>query len=338
MQIDDLTSSFKALNSIILKLSDSELERISTKAKEENPWFTKESIALALQGISLMTSPESLDRWVGNYSVPVKDKKKVGIVMAGNIPAVGFHDLLCVLISGNIAHLKMSHKDQYLIKYLINELEQINPAFKSRIVMQDKLEGFDAVIATGSSNSSRYFEYYFGKYPHIIRKNRNSVAVIHGDESDEELKQLGKDVFYYFGLGCRNVSKLYIQKDFDITRLGDIWSVKYSSLVNHHKYANNYDYRRSIYLVNRDPILDFGNLILKENEEISTPIAVINYHKYEKLKSVEDHINVNREKIQCVVSANPLQGVESIAPGKAQFPSVDDYADNVDTMRFLSEL
>jgi hypothetical protein len=249
--------------------------------------------------------------------------------MAGNIPLVGFHDFLSVLISGNSIIAKTSSKDAELIIYLSEILCSINPGFRERIRFTDGLlTGFDAVIATGSDNSSRYFEYYFGKYPHIIRKNRNSIAVIDGTETDTELENLGIDIFSYFGLGCRNVSKAFLPEGYDFHTMIKNWD-KFSDVINHNKFANNYDYNMAIYLVNKEKFLDTGYLLLKESTELSSPVSVLYYEFYNSVQTVSARINYLREKIQCVTGKNHL------AFGKAQFPKLWDYADNIDTLDFL---
>jgi hypothetical protein len=249
--------------------------------------------------------------------------------MAGNIPLVGFHDFLSVLISGNRIMAKTSSKDTELIKYISGILCSLNTGFSGLIEFtEDKLSGFDAVIATGSDNSSRYFEYYFGKYPHIIRKNRNSVAVITGDEKDEELRDLGKDVFSYFGLGCRNVSKLYLPAGYRIERILDNWSHN-SAIVNHSKYANNYEYNMAVWLVNREKFLDTGYILLREEKNLVSPIATLYYEYYESPEKLSDSLNGLSEKLQCIAGKGHNRF------GTLQSPELWDYSDNIDTLDFL---
>jgi hypothetical protein len=254
--------------------------------------------------------------------------------MAGNIPLVGFHDLLCVLISGHMAQIKLSSKDSKLPSYIIKHLLWLEPGFEKNIsVTEGKLHDFDAVIATGSDNSARYFHQYFGKYPNIIRKNRTSVAVLSGNESTQELSQLGEDVFSYFGLGCRNVSKIYAPVGYDFTLLLDAWQ-GFHDIIHHHKYSNNYDYQKSILLVNRLPFLDNGFVLLQENERLVSPISVVYTESYTTPKNLHEKLSAIREKIQCITG----NGDSFIPFGQAQYPSLGDYADQIDTLKFLSEL
>lgn len=312
-------------------MGEEEFDAIVDKARNDNPWFTPGSIACALNSIKNLLSSEELTRWLQSYPEP-RQLRKIALVMAGNIPLVGFHDLLCVLISGHTAVVKLSSKDRYLVSYIIEKLLNIEPGFSSRIIVAEQLKGFDAVIATGSDNSARYFDYYFGKYPHIIRRNRTSVAVITGDESSEEFFELGKDVFTYFGLGCRNVAKLYVPRQYSFTALLDVWS-SYQDIINHHKYCNNYDYQKSILLVNRDNFLDNGFVLLKQSEALVSPISVVYFEEYTSSNDLQEKIGKAQEKIQVIVGRGP---VGEIAFGSAQTPGLSDYADKVDTMKFLT--
>ena len=242
-----------------------------------NPWFTPDNVRRALTAIAEELTEENLIIWTNFYPGLRKQKKpyRVGVIMAGNIPLAGFHDFLSVLISGNNLIAKTSSKDQELIGYISDILCSINPGFRNCIEFTDgTLTNFDAVIATGSDNSSRYFDYYFGRYPNIIRKNRNSVAIIEGDESDEELEDLGIDIFSYFGLGCRNVSKLYFPKGYDFRPMIKRWD-NFAGVINHAKYANNYDFNKAVFLVNKDVFYDAGHLLLKEDGRISSPVSVL---------------------------------------------------------------
>jgi hypothetical protein len=254
--------------------------------------------------------------------------------MAGNIPLVGFHDFLAVLISGHSILVKLSSKDSVLISWLADQLIQIDQRFSSRIHFAERLKNFDGIIATGSDNSSRYFTYYFGKYPNVIRKNRTSCAVLTGKETDSDLLTLGKDVFTYFGLGCRNVSKVYMPKSFEPTRLLQAWE-PWKDIIHHHKYCNNYDYQKSILLVNRIPFFDSNFVLIQENERLVSPISVVYYEFYEDEGSLALKLAESKNKIQCVVGhATPA----SVPFGKAQSPSLGDYADQIDTLKFLEGL
>jgi hypothetical protein len=249
--------------------------------------------------------------------------------MAGNIPLVGFHDFLTVLISGNNLIAKTSSKDPDLILFISKILAGINPEFTRMIHFTDgTLKGFDAVIATGSDNSARYFEYYFGKYPHIIRKNRNSIAIIDGSESDDDLKALGDDIFSYFGLGCRNVSKIYIPEGYDLNRMTCCWS-SFEPLRHHSKYANNYDFSKAVFIVNREEFSDTGFLLMKESTSLSSPVAVLYFECYPSNENLNIITETISEKIQCIA------GNEHTPFGRTQSPQLWDYADKVDTMEFL---
>lgn len=299
-----------------------------------NSWFTPDNVRFSLRSIASELNYENLARWTGAYPFSVNETNpvRVGLIFAGNIPLAGFHDFLSVLISGNYLISKTSSKDPDLIPFLGEILCSINPGFSKAIEFAEgTLTGFDAVIATGSNNSARYFEYYFGKYPHIIRKNRNSIAIIGGDESGPELENLGKDIFTYFGLGCRNISKIYIPEDYDLNFLTSKWE-SYSYCINHSKYANNYDFNKAVYLVNRQKFIDTGYMLLKEDTSLSSPVSVLNfeyYSSYEKLKRETELLN---NRVQCIVSR------ENTPFGEAQLPHLWDYADGIDTLEFLLKI
>lgn len=335
MNIENRIEAFSKLGDHLKSLSENQLDELCWKAANGNSWFTEENVKRSIKGITLFLSKESLNDWLSNYHLPVTTKT-VGTVMAGNIPLVGFHDLLCVLISGHRLMIKMSSQDSYLMSYIIEQLYKINPEFQESIIKVDQLKGMDAIIATGSDNTARYFEYYFGKYPNIIRKNRSSCAIIKGDENPEELGKLGKDIFYYFGLGCRNISKLFIPEEFNLSQFFEAIE-QYSEVNQHHKYRNNYDYNKSIYLVNCEKHLDNGFLLLKESEQLVSPISVLFYEKYKSTEHLDQLITGQLEKIQCIVSSEGWYP-NSVNFGEAQYPSINDYADHVDTLRFLSDI
>ena len=318
---------------------DTSLTSIIQQEKNYNAWFTADNVELSVKSLGNMLNADSIQKWLSNYSLqPPSTGKKVGLILAGNIPLVGFHDVLSVLASGHHALIKTSGQDDRLIKHVMQMLVAIDERFSPRFTFVDRLKDFDAVIATGSDNSSRYFEYYFGKVPHIIRKNRNSVAVITGDETEEELNLLGHDIFDYYGLGCRNVSKLLLPKGYDIgTFYRPIES--FQPIINHHKYNNNYDYNKSIYLVNSDKHFDNGFLLLKEDESLTSPLAVLYYSFYDDITDAEAMLNSTNDKIQCVVCISPLKlDSQVVIPGQSQHPQLWDYADGVDTMDFLVKL
>ncbi len=314
-----------------------QLRELLVNSQNYNPWFTTENVKSALWAIGQSLSRKKLEKWINIYKVEKFEKHKrrtVAVVMAGNIPLVGFQDFVSVLISGNNILIKLSTDDNKLLPLLYKMLIKIEPEFKSRINFTDgKLENFDAIIATGSNNTSRYFEYYFEKYPHIIRKNRNSVAVLNGRETNEDLHNLGLDIFRYYGLGCRNVSKIYVPKNFVVDRFYESIN-DFVDVINHSKYKNNYEYNKAIYLVNRTPHFDNGFLILKEDEGLSSPISVLYYEKYEDFRYVNQTIETLKDKIQCVVSADE-KIANRIAPGTTQNPELWEYADGVDTIKFL---
>lgn len=315
-------------------MSTETFDSLADNAKLENPWFTKENVKLSLNGICQFLTTDILQQWTNRYSLSSAQPKTIGLVAAGNIPLVGFHDFLCILISGNRIQLKLSSKDSKLFNFIIQELLSLEPDFADRIVQKERLEDFDAIIATGSDNSARYFEFYFGKYRHIIRKNRTSVGIIDGNETDADLQSLGYDIFSYFGLGCRNVSKVYVPAGYDVTKLLASWDA-FQETVYHHKYSNNYDYQKSILLVNGSPFLDNGFILLQENEKLVSPISVLYYEYYSNTTDLHAKLELNESKIQCVVGN---QQPATIKFGQAQFPQVWDYADQLDTLKFLSEL
>ena len=296
-----------------------------------NPWFTPENVRMAIRATADELTSGNLAKWCSSYPAlkTGSDPENIGIIMAGNIPLAGFHDFLCVLISGNRVIAKTSPKDPDLIVLVSAILCSANPEFKKLITITDRtLSGFDAVIATGTDNSSRYFEYYFGKYPNIIRKNRNSIAIIDGSETDAELYDLGTDVFSYFGLGCRSVSKLYLPEGYDLSKITGNWD-RFSGLISHKKYANNYDYSKAVFIVNKEKFTDTGYLLLKEEKSLSSPVAVLYYEYYGSPNEVSERTGILKDKIQCITGHN------FVPFGKAQLPSLWDYADGIDTLEFL---
>lgn len=303
------------------------------KAGRENGWFIPEFTDIAIKNIATaFLKKEKLENWAANYQLTSQTKtpRKVGIVMAGNIPLVGFHDFLCVFITGHKAIIKPSSKDQVLIKQLVGKLIEWEPALASQIEFSEMLKGCDAYIATGSNNTSRYFEYYFGKYPHIIRRNRTSVAILTGQETDAELGKLADDVYLYFGLGCRNVTKIYVPVDYDFVPLLEIFK-KYNYLADHHKYKNNYDYNLALHLLNKKFYMTNGSALLVEEPALFSPISQLNYEFYTDKKILAEQLLQNPD-MQCLVSK------DHIPFGGAQSPLLTDYADGIDTMAFLRDL
>jgi hypothetical protein len=331
MNIQDKIAAFGQLQKKINLLTEDELQNLAAQAKQRNGWFSYESVKNALEGIAFMLDKEKLEKWTSSYNLNGEAPKVVGIVMAGNIPLVGFHDLLSVLISGHFAAIKPSSSDDFLTRIIIDWIIQVEPRFKKNIEIREKLTNIDAVIATGSDNTARYFEYYFKDIPSIIRKNRTSVAILDGKESDEELKALGEDIFSYFGLGCRNVSKVFTPKGYDFRDAFPHFE-PYSEVANHNKYRNNYDYYKSIYLVNKTPHLDTGFLLVNSIDDLVSPIGVLFHQEYDSLEKLESILEDQKDKIQCIVGKN------YVPFGKAQRPELWDYADDVDTLQFLSNL
>lgn len=333
MLLIDRIKSLEKLGVRMKNLSEGEMEELCLRAKNENAWFEDESVRLAISGIGLFLDVSTLEQWLSSYELDNIEMKKIGVIAAGNIPLVGFHDLMCVLLSGHHLLIKMSSKDGALMGFVLDELVKIEPAFANRITRVERLNEADAFIATGSDNSARYFEYYFKDKPSVIRKNRTSVAVLTGQETAEDFVNLGRDIFQYYGLGCRNVSKVLVPKDYNFSPLLDALK-PYEPVIHHHKYRNNYDYNKSIYLVNSEPFLDTEYLMLRESSELVSPISVLYYQQYANDDELNSYLKDNAEKIQCVVG----NGQGRIPFGQAQQPSVSDYADGVDTMAFLAGL
>jgi len=336
MTLQHRIEAFVQLGNKIRGLSGEELNTLTDNVKNENPWFTSESTSMALQGISKFLTKDALQNWTSSYSLSDSSGKRVGVAMAGNIPLVGFHDLLCVLLAGHQLVAKLSSQDSVLIRFVKDRLIEINPAFAEQIFFEERLKNLDGMIATGSDNTSRYFEYYFRNIPHIIRKNRTSCAVILGEETSAEFADLGKDIFSYFGLGCRNVSKIYTPEHFDFVPMIKSWD-SFQSIIHHHKYSNNYDYQKSILLVNQTHHYDSGFLLLTENQNLVSPISVVYYESYKDQNDLNSKLKAHKEKIQCIVSAKGWYK-KSIPFGDAQFPTVSDYADDIDTLSFLTSL
>ncbi len=321
-------------NSNNWNIRQQQLAELALQLHRSNAWFTPENVTRALRGISLLLDETELQNAARRYALDPPTSKRIGVVMAGNIPAVGFHDFLMILLCGHSITAKISSDDRLLIPALAAMLVAIEPEFANRIHFSEgKLETFDAIIATGSNNSARYFEYYFKQYPKIIRKSRTSVAVLSGHETSEELQVLAHDIFSYFGLGCRNVTKLYVPLDFDFVHLLNNIGT-WEHLKENSKYFNNYEYHRAGMLVNNLAHYDTGFLLLRENESLFSPIAVLHAERYDSLDDIKQNLHVNANEIQCVVSQ--LQEIPGAIPfGKAQEPGLFDFADGIDTAAFL---
>jgi len=336
MKQADRIAAFARLGQRLETAADPKREAEFKQAFLRNNWFTADFTRQALEAIvRQFLRADRLESWLARYALPEEtpSPRTVGTVMAGNIPLVGFHDLLCVLMAGHRIQVKQSSKDQHLLPWLAKQLIAIEPAFEDRIHFTDRLRNFDAVIATGSDNTSRYFEYYFGKYPHIIRKNRNAVAVLTGDETDAELQKLGDDVFLYFGLGCRNVSKIYLPEHYPVANLPERWS-KYEWVKEHSKYRNNYDYNRTLLILNNIPHEANEFVMLHENSQIPSRIASVHYEFYRSKAALSEKLRTTTGQIQCIVASDGL-AQNTVLFGASQSPRLDDYADDVDTMAFL---
>lgn len=307
------------------------------RAQEFNGWFTKENVLFAIENWSEALQKDNLLKWTSEYSFDKQTPKTVAIIMAGNIPLVGFHDFLSVLISGHKVLVKQSSNDNFFLPLISKFLAYQNSYFKNAIqfVKNEKLENFNAVIATGSNNTARYFEYYFKKHPSIIRKNRNSVAILTGKETKEELESLGEDIFQYFGLGCRNISKLFVPKNYNFDLFFNAM-YKFKDIINYKKYQNNYDYNKAVYLMSLFKLKENGFLILKEDNSYSSPIGTLFYEYYDNLDKLYSKLNQEKKHIQCIVSNQNNENF--IKFGQTQRPKLWNYADNIDTIEFLTKI
>ena len=302
-------------------------------SQSHNGWYTPEQVYFSIQSWAQALTEDNINKWLSAYDINIKEPKNIALILAGNIPLVGFHDFLCVLITGHNVLVKTSSNDQHLLPFIAKYLIAINPDFTNAITfVEGKLENFDAVIATGSNNTARYFEYYFKDKPSIIRKSRNSVAILNGKETKEQLEALGEDIFRYFGLGCRNVSKLFVPKGYSFDAFFEA-IFKYQDVIHYEKYANNYDYNKAVFLMSNFKLLDNGFLTIKEDSSYASPISSVFYEYYEDLEDLKNRLTSDSEQIQCIVS-NDLTP-NSIAFGVTQKPQLWDYADNVDTITFL---
>jgi hypothetical protein len=344
MTLAERIKSFEMLGDVLRRYgegaTDPDLALLSDAAGLayiENPWFTPEHIRIALNSLGKALQPENLARWTGRYDQQRMEgtiPKTVAVVMAGNIPAVGFHDMLCVLVTGNRLLAKLSSADRRLLPAMAEILYGTSPEWRDLITFTTgRLEGFDYVIATGSDNTSRYFDFYFGKYPNIIRHNRNSIAILDGNERREVLQSLATDIMLYFGMGCRSVSKIYVPQGYDFSGLVEALQ-SFRHFRDHNKYHNNYEYSKVLFLMNQVPFLDAGCLLLREEAALKPRIGVLYYEYYHAAGHVAEQVARNRADIQCVVGGfSP--GDDTVRPGDAQNPALWDYADDVDTIRFL---
>jgi hypothetical protein len=302
-------------------------------SQSHNGWFTPNQVHFAIQSWAEALTEENLNLWLSKYDFSTVQPKTVALILAGNIPLVGFHDFLSVVISGHKVLVKTSSNDQKLLPFLAKYLISMHPELENYITFTEgKMEGFDAVIATGSNNTARYFEYYFKDKPSIIRKSRNSVAVLTGNETSEDLANLGEDIFRYFGLGCRNVSKLFVPKGYNFD---DFFQAIYEQkdVIYYEKYANNYDYNKAVFLMSNFKLLDNEFLTIKEDSSYASPISSVFYEYYEDVNEIKNRLEIEAEQVQCIVSNGITEN--SIAFGQTQKPNLWDYADNVDTLEFL---
>ena len=327
-----LTSFRKAINNF----QTAEGEQTMRKAELENPWFSKISILQSLEEWEQTLSHDEINEWLSEYSISKipSHQKTIGIIGAGNIPFVVMHDVLCGLVSGYRIHLKLSSEDAVLPKFWITQAEKLMGE-NLPITYVEKLNDADVIIATGSNNTHRYFEYYFRDKPNILRKSRSSAAVLPKQLDSDQISRLGEDIFRYFGMGCRNVTQLWVPEGFEFAQLFESWHDTYQDLVNHHKYANNYNYHKALLLMNLDPHIDSGFVLFKERDSLHAPVGLVNFSYYKDVSEVNGWLNSNSEDIQCVLSE--VEGIDGISYGEAQKPTLRDYADNVDTLSWLLE-
>jgi hypothetical protein len=314
----------------------SELDKAIDLAYKYNTWFTEDSVKKALNEWSKQLNYNSLKNWTDQYKIEDKSEKKIAIIMAGNLPLVGFHDLLCGLIMNFHCIVKLSSDDKILIPFIVEYLDSIVPGIKNQVKFTtNPIKDFNGVIATGSNNSFKYFEYYFGNYPNLVRKTRHSIAILDGKETEMDLKKLGNDIFTYFGMGCRSVSKLLVPKGYDFDLLFNAL-FDFKEIINHNKYVNNYDYNKAVYLMSEQKFIENGFIILKEDEKLGSPIGCLFFEYYENPKDLNAYISDIKDSLQCVVSN--LNILNSTSFGSSQRPKIDDYADNTNTLDFLLKI
>jgi len=336
MNHSERLAAFVALGQQLAALPPADIAPLAARARNQNAWFDEPSVTAALAGIAHLLAEAPLRHWAARYPPEPTAVHQIGVVMAGNIPLVGFHDLLCVLLSGHCLLAKLSADDTVLMTWVMEKLTRLEPRFGDYLRVLPRLNQAEAFIATGSDNTARYFEFYFGQKPHLIRRNRTSVAVLTGAETSAELALLGPDIFQYYGLGCRNVSKLFVPSGYDFVPLLDALQTC-EGVLNHHKYNNNYDYNKSILLVNRVPHYDTGFLLVTRGAALVSAISVLHYAEYTNEVDLVDQLTDVAAQMQCVVSAGG-RFAGSLPFGQAQAPGVADYADGVDTMEFLAQL
>jgi len=315
---------------------DEAFETMVIGAGQQNPWFTEKEIDRSIEAILAGYLDEtSLVKWLMRY--PVQDcnpHQSIGIVAAGNIPLVVFHDILCAFASGCHACIKLSEKDQVLPSRWLDRVKELSPNHFS-FERVTTMPAVDKYIITGSSLALDHYHKYLKGKPAILRGHRNSIAVLNGSESDEALCRLGEDVFSYYGLGCRSVTKLYLPLHFDIRKLIETWESKYSYLTDLNVYYRNYEYQKAIKLVNRIPFLDGGFALFEISHSIAPAISTVYYEYYNDLDDLHFKLEDHKGKIQCVCSDLVLDGWVTHAFGSAQTPCLWEYQDDLDTMEFL---
>ncbi len=339
MTLDQKINSLVLTGNYLKNLDSAEMDDLFRRTESENPWFTRQNIMMSVESVRDQFLQEPSLRYMATkYNLNREAlPKKVGLILAGNIPLVGFHDVLCCYLAGHISLIKYSDKDNVLMPFMVDLIKKCSPGAASDFIAVEKLSDYDAVIATGSNTSATQFEYYFREVPHLIRRNRNSIAVLSGNESSEELQSLACDVFSYFGLGCRNVSKIFVPQNYEVTQLFDAFN-SYSFIINHNKYKNNYDYNVALNLINKEPFFQNDMFILKESESLFSRIGCVHYQRYSDISMLMSWLHEHRDEIQCIVTNLPLQDMETVSFGQAQCPAIDTYADGVDTMEFLLKL
>lgn len=334
MKLNERIESLVFLVDLMMKPNE-EFKHIMEIATQENPWFTNENIQNALNGIGSWLHKEILEKWVSAYNIQEKSFKRIGLILAGNIPLVGFHDILANYLAGNVSVIKFSEKDTVLIQYLLNEMIKQYPTSMLYFDFDQNFKTIDALVATGSDQSAELFRKYFKNMPSLIRCHRNAVAVLNGEETDAELLALGNDVFSYFGLGCRNISKIYVPSGYSFDHLLGLWHDRFKEIVMHNKYKNNFDYQYAIYLLSKEIFLANGCLILKESDQLSSPVSCLFYQYYNEEAQLIADLHSKMEKIQVIVTNIKFQDLKTAKLGMSQLPAVDDYADGEDTLEFL---
>jgi hypothetical protein len=339
-QVKPITKQSTGIKDSQFSVPESIIENSVEEAGILNPWFTRQNILTALSGISRILTHKNLNTWLHPWNpafLSPETPLKIGVIMAGNIPLVGFHDFLSILMTGHKFTGKLSSRDDRLLPMVSRLISLINRDLNEYIEFTDeKLSGIDAIIATGSNNTYMYFDYYFGKYPHIFRKNRNGAAILNGNETPDQLASLGDDIFIYFGLGCRNISKIFVPEKYEFKKFLEALE-KFSCVTEHNKYMNNYHYFRSVYLLNRIPHYDNGFLILKQDASYNSPVGVLFYDYYSSIEMLKEKLIADGDLLQCV-AATEIPGLKTIPFGRTQFPELSDYADNINTIDFLINL